>query len=451
MTDAVLRGSLIFHILSRLGRAFTRAVRGSFTLRLLSDSAIISFLCGRLPVVIGVGAGLLFVIPHDYFNNMYSVLMMLALTVLVFVAVLTGRCEGPSMRGLSGYALVFALMVVVSAVFSSSFSTSLKYVLFYMAAFMGFMLTRTALHSRKDVLVFTVILLLAVTVSGLYGCYQSIVGVPINYSQVDLTTNANLPGRVYSFFENANNFAEILILTLPFFMALFFLAPNRYVKLAVLVCAVPPALSLLFTYSRGGWVAFAAGVLVFFFFTYRWVVPALCVAAVAMMPALPSTIRQRIISAFTGEDASIAYRGSIRETMLPVLALYWPFGSGLGSETVRSVITKYYDTHTEVQMMTKAVAPHAHNIFLQLWGEMGALGVTSFCGTMIAFFRRCLRNVFDKPREVKFMAAAGFAAIAGSLVIGLVEYIWFYPRVFLLFWLVVGITLQATENNKTRE
>jgi len=38
---------------------------------------------------------------------------------------------------------------------------------------------------------------------------------------------------------------------------------------------------------------------------------------------------------------------------------------------------------------------------------------------------------------------SGISSAAGIMVMGLVEYIWYYPRVMLMFWIILGILLTA--------
>ena len=67
-----------------------------------------------------------------------------------------------------------------------------------------------------------------VLVSSLYGVYQRIQGVEVNESYVDLEVNAGMPGRVESYFDNPNTFAEVLILLLPLVLALVFYGVSSF-------------------------------------------------------------------------------------------------------------------------------------------------------------------------------------------------------------------------------
>ena len=43
----------------------------------------------------------------------------------------------------------------------------------------------------------------------------------------------------------------------------------------------------------------------------------------------------------------------------------------------------------------------------------------------------------------KHLAIGGISAILGSMVCGLADYLWTYPRIMFVFWFVFGLTLAA--------
>lgn len=440
--DNALRESYFARAVGRAWAWFCRKAGSSVCFSTLAGSRIVMWMCRHLTLVTAGSIALLYVVPHANFNNQYSLFVMLFLSALLLVAAVYGFVPGIAMHRMGLYALVFGLCVVFGFVFSESVSQSLRFFLFYVTAFLGLVLTRSVLRTRRDLVMFVLVLLGAVAISALYGLYQSFVGVEVKLSQVDLALNAGMPGRIFSFFENPNNYAEVLVLTLPFFAALFFMATSRWQKYAVVMFAVPPLLCLVLTYSRTSWMAFAAALVVFFYFTYRWVVPLLFVGGLAAFPLLPYSIRQRILSIFAGTDSSILYRATIREQYQPMVHEYWKTGMGLGADVVKNTVIEYYENRPELGILYWQVAPHAHNQFLQIWSELGIIGAASFCGAFIAFVRKSVTTLFNAAHR-NFIAAAGFAGLVGSLMTGFGEYIWFYPRVMLLFWLVIGITLSA--------
>ena len=46
------------------------------------------------------------------------------------------------------------------------------------------------------------------------------------------------------------------------------------------------------------------------------------------------------------------------------------------------------------------------------------------------------------------MISAGFAGIVGALVAGFTDHIWYNYRVFLIFWIVVAITMSFVKINE---
>lgn len=448
MTDELLRESIFLQCFGRLWERFMGAARESVTFSALSGSRFITVLLRNLPISCGILIGLLFIVPHGLFNNLFSLAMLLFVTGLVLLAVLQGKCKGLSMHRMGGYAVVYWTFIAIQGFASQSFSLSLRFLLFHLTAFLGLVVTSTVLTDRRALKHFVAVLLAMVAIGGLYGCLQSVTGVKVVSSQVDLSLNINMPGRIYSFFENPNNFAEILVLTLPLFAAMFFMAETGIGKRAAFLAALPPALSLLLTFSRSGWMAFGLSVFVFFYFTYRWMVPVLFGIALAALPFLPASIRERFFSTFAGTDSSILYRSAIRDTLRPVLSGHWVEGMGLGVDTVRDEIARFYEQNEQYNILTWQIAPHAHNLYLQLWAELGIVGAASFCGMILSFLRRGVVALYTAPKK-NFFAAAGIAGIVGALVVGFVEYIWFYPRAMLLFWLVMGITWAALRIEKT--
>jgi hypothetical protein len=61
--------------------------------------------------------------------------------------------------------------------------------------------------------------------------------------------------------------------------------------------------------------------------------------------------------------------------------------------------------------------------------------------------KRAVRAAFDTPGEprARLMAIGGASALLGTLVCGMADFIWFYPRVMLIFWFVFALVLCAVK------
>ncbi len=412
---------------------------------------IIQLFSERLFLYSGLLVGFIFIVPHDYWNNLYSLLIFIALLFLFFVCAVTGRFDGFKLKELGFYTFLFLLFVGFSFIFSKDISRSVRFLLFYITAFLAMALPVSIIKTKGEFLGFLAPVLVGMTVGGLYGVYQSIVGVPLKSWQVDLVQNEGIPGRIYSLYENPNNFAELIVLIFPFFIAVFMYTKNIYVKLLSLGCAATLAVSMVFTMSRSGWIGLALCLFLFMLFIAPRLLPFLLVLGLVIIPFLPTWVYRRILTIFISNDTSSQYRFAIIGTMWPIVSERWFSGYGLGNDVLYDYANIYFKViHTTSAMLTKSVPIHCHNIFMQIWAEMGILGLFSFLAFIASFLKRSLKaitsNLFEN--DLKPFVAAGFGAIIGTLAIGFVEYVWFYPRNMVMFFLIMGITLTAVKIGK---
>ena len=275
---------------------------------------------------------------------------------------------------------------------------------------------------------------LGLSVAALYGCYQSYIGVDIVASQQDMNLNQGMPGRVYSFFDNPNNFAEQLAMLLPLNLALFLNSRWRGKLLSLLSLGVG-LVAIGATYGRASWIGLAGAVLVFLaLLNWRWV-PVFLLVGLAAIPFLPETIYNRILTIFNaGEDSSVQYRFGIYETTRNLMEDYWARGVGLGTDVMKKVFQTYptnFDGSYPV---------HTHNNYLQMWGETGILGLLAYLSLLLYQLKSGVKGFCAAldPR-VKRMMAAAIGAFCGILVIGVAEYTWYYPRNMFTYWFLFGV------------
>ena len=112
-------------------------------------------------------------------------------------------------------------------------------------------------------------------------------------------------------------------------------------------------------------------------------------------------------------------------------------GAGLGSDAVRQAIGDLNLFHGKDHFV------HCHNIYLQVWCETGLVGVISFVGGILWTFKKGCRAVARATCDpvVRMTILGGAAALMGTMVCGLADYIWNYPRVMCIFWFVFALTI----------
>ena len=380
---------------------------------------------------------LLWIIPFERWNNAYS-LMGFGLLLVLFHAGAMHRGEEfrLDLWGIGFYPLVLFGAMFLAVLFSYAPSLSFRFLIYHISAALCVLVTVSAVRSGEDLKRLVAGSSVCVLVSGLYGVYQRIQGVEVNESYVDMKLNAGMPGRVYSFFDNPNTFAEVLILLLPLTLALILCAKRPLVKLAAVGTFLVGGAALAMTYSRASWVGFACAMVVMVFLWKPKLIPAFIVLCVMAVPFIPTTIWNRILTIGNPNDTSTASRLPLYQAAINVIKTSPVSGAGLGTAATQKFIKDMNLYHA------KAPFVHAHNFFLQVWIEAGLLGFVGFVASMLWNIKRAAHTVRHCGNSAaRTITCAACAAMCGGLVCGLADYLWNYPRVMCMFWFVFAVAL----------
>ncbi|NLW03189.1 MAG: hypothetical protein GX027_07985 [Clostridiaceae bacterium] len=419
---------LLGRIYTRLGRWF----RKSLLFRPLA------FLSGHVAELAALFVLASFLIPYSYWNNRYTTLAAVVLFGLFLIKTMGDRNARFAVRAMDLFLFLFLLSILLAQVFSTYPALSLRFMVFHGTDFLIMLIMVSSIRTKKHLSTVLEIIMAGVALAGLYGFFQGITGVPVIQAQVDVDLNEGMPGRVFSFFGNSNIFAQIIVMFVPFFAAIALSARGWQKKALFWAAALPSLAALLMTYSRSGYVGLAVAALVFVFLIKKSLIPLFAVLGILVMPFLPDTVMRRISTITNLEDTSISYRFEIFGTMWPVIKDFWYTGVGLGSDAVKRVTENY-------EVLTKSTPLHAHNLYLQIWIETGIVGMLSFVGWMVRTVKKSLRVIFGKNADpyLQNVLKAGVSGLMGLLVIAMVEYVWYYPRAMMLFWVFAGIMIAA--------
>lgn len=372
--------------------------------------------------------------PHAMWNNVYGLMGAVALTGLFVVGSASRPKHRLELDTLGPYMTLYMAFICIALAGSLSTRLSLRFFAFHLTGFLLVLLVVSMVRKYEQLQLMVALAVLGLSVAALYGCYQSYIGVDIVASQQDMNLNQGMPGRVYSFFDNPNNFAEQLAMLLPLNLALFLNSRWRGKLLSLLSLGVG-LVAIGATYGRASWIGLAGAVLVFLaLLNWRWV-PVFLLVGLAAIPFLPETIYNRILTIFNaGEDSSVQYRFGIYETTRNLMEDYWARGVGLGTDVMKKVFQTYptnFDGSYPV---------HTHNNYLQMWGETGILGLLAYLSLLLYQLKSGVKSFCAAldPR-VKRMMAAAIGAFCGILVIGVAEYTWYYPRNMFTYWFLFGV------------
>ncbi|MCR4431781.1 MAG: O-antigen ligase family protein [Tepidanaerobacteraceae bacterium] len=329
-------------------------------------------------------------------------------------------------------ALMFMAVAAVSAVFSVMRSESLKTLPLYAAYFMAFYSSAILMRDRVILKTALFFQMMSALLLSAYGIYQYFfIKVPTAIAWVDVKQFPELATRVYATLENPNVLAEYLALAIPMALGMLFAGEKLGRKLLFSAITGVLAICLVLTFSRGAWLGLVLALLVFAAIKEPRLLIWLILLGFVSPLFMPSVVVNRIASIGSLEDSSNAFRVTIWIAAIRMIKDYWIAGAGLGLTAFSRVYRDY--------MIAGTPALHAHNLYLEMGIEMGVAGILTFIWMIIAGFSRAV-NCIGKDTWHSFLLAAAVGALAGHLLHGMFDYVWFSPRIVMDFWLVFGMT-----------
>ena len=281
------------------------------------------------------------------------------------------------------------------------------------------------------------------------GIAQKVFGVTAEGIWVDPKQFPDIKVRVFSTLVNPNILAGYLVLVIAYSTA-FFNQTKVYKKwrLAFLGTGLLAALCLLYTYSRGNWVACAVMMLAFcVLFCRKAFIPILGGGAAAL--ALGGTAvlhRLASIQGGYGGDTSIALRMAYLKSTKWIIE---EFPLGVGWYGYRFV----YPTYNFYLADKNVIMYHCHNIFLNVWAELGVHGLLAFIVVWFGIFLPAGWKLayHGKSLWLKAMGRGYVLATVGIIVGGLTDHVYFNTQMGLLFWTLGVLTLICKKmNNEER-
>ena len=431
LMDGKLRESLFGHLLAFLLGLPDLILRGSMI------GTVFQRFASRWTVILTGFTGLVLLsVPYEKWNNYYALYLLIA----AFLLLLLSHQRKLSLRGIGFWPLAFFLITLGSAYWSAFPKESSRFLAFALSCGLAVLLCVSAADTPEKLRRICLFVALGLLVCCGYGIIQKMQGIAPNAHYTDLSANANMPGRVYSFFDNPNSFANIPVFFGPLMLALLCFSPKLWHKLVFGLAFVLSAACLIMTYTRGAWVAWLVGVFVFVLTVKPRLAPWLLGVGFLCVPLLPEAVLDRFLTIFSG-DSSINSRAPIYMAIVRLIKRNLLFGVGLGSTNLRRVV------NTSGFYTGNAYFVHSHNQLTQIWGESGILALVSFLFSAFFPVKRGIRAGADRQAEpvTRAVAAGGAAGLIGAILFGLTDYIWSYPRVMLLYWLLFGLMAAAVK------
>ena len=422
--------TFFWHIAARLYDALKPFAQGSVLLKILSwDGFVLSLLN---PVnALAAFVFIMSIVPAHYWNNAYSTAAAAILAVSYVFRELAIKNPSHRAKTIPASLLIYFLIMAANLMQSPAFSDSLRVaVIFFSCAVVG-LLVQNIITSKKDLEFLLGAIFIGVFVTSFYGIYQYIAGIEIRADLVDLYTNPGLR-RAYSTMGNPNNYAKYLILFLPFCVSYAFNRKTELGKFFAVCMLAPVFLALILTASRAAYLVAVGSAGLYVLLMNKRLVPFFILVFIACIPFIPTALVDRVLT--IGMDSSSKYRLLIWDASFQALRDYWVLGVSMGPEAF-SQVYRIYANETAIN------ARHAHNLFMQIWIENGIFAFAAFMAFFVNIIKRLLCDKWNPKVLHNNYHIAAICSLVGFAMFGIVEYTWFYPRVMLSFWIVVGIAL----------
>ena len=247
----------------------------------------------------------------------------------------------------------------------------------------------------------------------------------------DVAESGRVEGAVGGTFGNPNDLATSMNLLVPVAVALA-LKSRGVLRLAYAGCAMLLALATLMTFSRGGFLGLmaASGVLLLKLQRGKSLMPWVTGVLVALVLVAPTPLGDRLFTIVTpssDETGSAQERQMVLRRGILVAARHSVIGIGMGNFHIYS----YHELK-------------AHNSYLEMWAELGLIGLAAYMVLIIAPLRSLLRLELEtagkeneRIREIHYLSIGLQATLAAYIVCSLftsIQYQWFlyYPVAYVV-------------------
>ncbi|MHC2995215.1 MAG: O-antigen ligase family protein [Candidatus Atribacteria bacterium] len=357
--------------------------------------------------------------------------------------------------------LSFIAICVFSLIWSNSFFVSLKELPLFLAGPLLYFIIANNIRGEKQInrIIGTVVLIGAAL--GIYGIFQ--------YNGIDFSFwKGNIARlRVFGLFGNPGYFAGYLILPLSLTISLFFASKNRNRKILFLIGILAMGTAIILTFTRGAYPSLGIS-LIFMFLLFLlsrgksfikenkkiFIIILTAIIIVAFLFIIPTSLSKpgTAISQIKGRVSitqlinvfSSGRRIAIWKFTWMMIKDHPILGSGIGTFKYNDLRyqAKFFEQGDNRSIYPYGVAEKVHNEYLQLWSELGTIGLAIFLWLIIAYFNYGIRYLKREKDEQKQGIMIG---LMGAVVAFLMDSIFWFPlhlsaNVSLL-WLFIGLTM----------
>ena len=340
------------------------------------------------------------------------------------------------------YIILYAAVYLAGTLFSISLKASLNSGLLSVAFILFAVVLYNAVSTRGQLdLLLTAVVLAAAAVSCL-GILQYIFRWGYqSEAWVDSDMFSTIQFRVSSTLDNPNMLGQYLILAIPIGGAKLLSARDWFSRVFYFGCCGVMCVCMLLTFSRGAWLGLLFAGAVFVVLLNPRLILLFPVALAALWFVLPDTVTARFASIGNLGDASTSYRVYIWMGTLAMLKNYWLCGIGPGTDAFNMVYPAY--------SFNGIIAPHSHNLFLQIVCDAGIAALAVFLILLFVYFRMmCAALHREKDWTSRLLQIAFTAWVCGFMVQSMTDYSFYNYLVLFVFWVYLALGALCARRSK---
>ncbi len=348
------------------------------------------------------------------------------------------------------FLLAYFMIVLISVAGSSLFLLSLKgfcKTLIYLGFYIGFI---HYLKDNRSKLKYIYLALAAVIFAEfLVALKQHFLSVSeiSGWQDMSRLNPEEVMTRVYGSLKpyNPNLFGGYMLAALPSSLILIFLPlKNKHYKtaLAGVTFFFSSIIALLMTGCRGAYLGLFVEIVLMLVLTYHFLKPIYKKIFLVLSGFITflsflvlisiSSIRARIFSIFAmRSDSSNSFRFNVYNSCVDMFKDNWLLGIGVGNQNFREIYGLY--------MKTGFDALSAYNIYLEIAVESGIFALLTFVGFIALNIASACKYIMKRKNANSIYLAIAVISLAGMLVHGVVDTVFFRPQIQIIFWIMVGI------------
>lgn len=291
-------------------------------------------------------------------------------------------------------------------------------------------LIRASNHTRRDLGRLVNAFILSALAVSLIGLYQ--------FFFTDWVIIGEGVRRILAVYGSPNNLALYLDRALPLVIALVLFVDDKRARLVYTLAAIPIALCLYLTYSRGAWlIGLPAGLLVIGWMSGRRarlaVIALLIVSAIVLIPFLQTERAQSLFQSGTGTGF---FRVSVWESGIAMIRDHPIFGIGLDNFLYE------YPKYISPDAWREPNLSHPHNIVLDFWTRLGIGGVIALGWMIWEFYKKGFTEIRELTGNKRAMAIGLIASMTAALAHGMIDAAYFYVDLAFVWMLSLGVIAQ---------